>query len=126
MPTKKFTQKQLEQAYEQMAAERREESQNARQAAEWLKTNLGLNGTVYVRGPHHNWGFYSMGVTPWPEEYILSLVHETYGPYKEDWLKALGGMSWAKQLGPEVFEVTTPYGVYKTAFEYFDNHCTGY
>lgn len=118
----KFTQQELEEAYSQMSAERIAEYNLAFEASNWLKKELGL-GNVWAWS-HHSYPH--SRPSPLPNKYFLKLIHETYGPYKEDYIKKLDSSPWAKKIDESTYEVTTPHGVYKTKFEYFDNHYAGY
>jgi hypothetical protein len=122
----KFTQQQLEEAYQQMQDERQAESATAYKAAEWLKQNLGIgmsrcNCHVSNRS-HYNWS----AISPFPSEYSLILVYETYGPHLNDYFDVLDNLPFITKNDGDVYEAATPFGKYKIEFEYFDNHCTGY
>jgi hypothetical protein len=119
-----FTQQELEAAYQQMQQERLADATQADRAAEWLKQQLGLS-RCSVHGSNMGcWGQFS-SVSPYKQIYNLRLVHETYGPYQEDYVALLDKMPSVTKTG-DVYEVDTPFGRYKIVFEYFDNHCTGY
>ena len=128
---KKFTQEELVEAYEQMVAERNEDFHDAREAAKWFQEQLGF-GTVHAFAPR-----YGYGTSPVRETYYLKLIHETYGPYQNDYevrLQALPCVTATKpkvfgvtdRQGETIYEVDMPHGKYEVVFEYFDNHCTGY
>lgn len=120
----KFTQEELVKAYEQMGRERMEESNTAVKAAEWFQENLLKNGIAHaicrIKG---NLTYYKN--TPWPITFILELIYQTYGPYKEDYVEVFTKLDYVT-LTDDIYEVNTPYGKHRLEFEYFDNHCTGY
>jgi hypothetical protein len=120
----KFTQKQLEEAWEQMQADRKADAQKAQTAAKWIQDQLGFGNCAPTLG---HWHGHEYG--PYPAQYQLVLVHETYGPYIKDYTDALAKQSWAVSQGTNVqnpvYSVTTPQGVYTLTFEYY-NHWSGY
>jgi hypothetical protein len=131
---KKFTQEELEAAYEQMQRERADDAHAANSAAHWVNDQLAL-GTVRYQDPRRNVGIYTGGASPEKTQYVIVCVYETYGPHLEDWQKKLDVVPWAKKndewvygfrLNTPFYDVETPFGTFKLTFEYFDNHCTGY
>lgn len=119
-----MTQEELIQAYEQMVQERTEESNTAEKAAKWFQEQLLANGISGARCYlKHNHYYYN--VTPWPINYRINIIHQTYGPYKEDYVEVFAKLDYVT-LTDEIYEVNTPYGKHRLEFEYFDNHCTGY
>ena len=111
-----FSQQQLEDAYAQMQQERDAEYQNASQAADWLKQQLNMN-------PCNCW-VNSLGKTlpsPFPSQFTLQLVCETYGPFNCDYAAKLNAMPAVRQLSPTEYEVDTPFGTFKVGFRYWNN-----
>lgn len=126
----KFTQQQLEEAWQQMQAERHAEAQQAGMAAAWVQKEIGFGNCRASRPEHFRFG---SAYGPFPIGIVMTLIHETYGPYVPDYLKVLDVATWATNTGrvkglekTPIYEVQTPYGNYNLEFEYFDNHFSGY
>lgn len=126
----KFTQTELEEAYKQMQEERQQDNDRAKKALDWVKKALAMDRCTARIGSNGSY------LSPYPIEFVLIFTHETYGPYKEDYIKILGTMPWATATPTAWisgftpleawYKVTTPFGDYSLTFEYFDNHVGGY
>jgi len=128
---RRFTQKELEAAYTQMREEREAEYVNAKRAADHLLEQLSVRdkscniGTTYGAPKEPQ---------PYPTQYVLSLVTQTYGPDLEYYVKELEKMPSVKKtegvpgfyIHHPFYEVPTPFGKYTMTFEYFDNHASGW
>lgn len=116
---KKFTPEELQAAMQQITEERIEANSNAEKAAEWLKTQLNMpNCKCYVKA------YFGTAFEDCSEPNII-LVHETYGPYLEDYINVLNSALCVTKEAI-FYYVDSPYGRFRITFEYFDNHCTGY
>ena len=118
--TNKFTQQELEEAFQQMQADRNAEYNNAVEAAKWLQAQIGV-GHCHLDMDR----FQSMMTTPYSARINLKLIHETYGPYMDQYTDFFDKATFATKVG-NAYEVDTPFGKFGITFEYFDNHCTGY
>jgi hypothetical protein len=139
-----FTQKELEEAYKQMQAEREKEAKTAQLAANWVRNQLkadignlpGMLCEPHVKfvDPERRTGT-GRGISPEPKNYVIVCVHETYGPYLKDYEDRLNVAGWAKRNDDWVYgfkpdtpfyDIVTPHGNFKLTFDYFDNHWTGW
>lgn len=130
---KKFTQGELERAYDQMEDERNLEAKNASEAAAWVGNELGMEW-VQVRNPRFNTGG-SSKISPVPENYVITCIYTSYDLSLEDYVKKLDVVPWAKKndewvfgyrTGTPFYDVDTPYGKFKLTFEYHNSHVGGY
>lgn len=128
---KKFTQEELEAAYAQMQEQQQALWDEAYHAVKWLHDKLNSlmgRASVTIDSDRHAWGGWYSTVSPFPPPLRLKLIHETYGPYLQDYYNVLDTLPFVTKLPGErpTYEVDTPHGKYGITFEYFDNHCTGY
>jgi hypothetical protein len=58
----------------------------------------------------------------------IVFIHETYGPYTNDYDERFKKFAWASNqfCADGVWSCNTPFGKFTVILEYFDNHCTGY
>jgi hypothetical protein len=59
---------------------------------------------------------------------VLTFIHETYGPYINDYEDKFKSFAWASNqcCADEVWIAHTPFGDFTVILEYFDNHCCGF
>jgi hypothetical protein len=85
---------------------------NAHLALEWVKTALDIpRCACRVTDPG-----------------VLTFIHETYGPYINDYEDKFKSFAWASNqcCADEVWIAHTPFGDFTVILEYFDNHCCGF
>ena len=135
-----FTEEELELALKQIEERKKNDRENAQKAAKFLEEKLGF-GNCIAESDEINQYISSINST-----YSLKLIHQTYGPYLDQYFEKLDKMPEAsktevvKQAGVSgifaedsidnkhhgKYQIKTPFGDYKIWFEYFDNHFSGF
>lgn len=127
---RKFTRDELKMAMQQIREEKEQTFRRAQSAAEYLEEILGIENCCRIERAK----YYSSN---YEETYVLSLVHQTYGPYLEDFTSRLAVLPNAHALKEDEkligyyrkdpqYEITTEFGTYFVVFEYFNNHGSGW
>ncbi len=128
--TKKFTQQELQEAYQQMREERENDYHKALGAARELEQIVGRSCRVSP-------DFHEIRPAPKSIDYVLVLTEETYGPFLETFTSVLDNLPNAQKLAEDKrvrgydrdypqYLVKTSVGEYVIAFEYFNNHSCGW
>ena len=115
-----------------MGEERQAEHTNALSAASQLEKIVGVSNSCSVSPDFHQ-----IEVTPKSIDYILVLTEQTYGPFLDTFTSVLDNLPGAQKLGEDKkirgydkdypqYLVKTSAGEYVVAFEYFDNHGSGW
>lgn len=122
----KFSQQDLESAFDQMSKDRDKDSNNANQAKNWIKGNIFGVYDCYV----HESKTYP--ISPFVSQFSMVIRYGPYGPHKEDFIKLLDSQAWAEKtssawvrgLTPKEdwYKVKTPFGEYSLTFEYIDSY----
>ena len=118
----KFTQKELEEAYEQIREERKQDLDTAQNAVDWVIKTLDIGVTGFVENDYYS-RFHKDYPQPNPLTYVLIL---SYDFYFTKCINLLDKASWAKKcdgvagfnIHSKFYEVSTPFGIYKLTFNY--------
>jgi hypothetical protein len=120
----KFTQQQLEDAWQQMQAERKQDSDEAELAAAWVQQQFGFGICSFVAPYGWDFTYGHWYASPYQVPFILQLVYSSYSPQRHSYENILNQAAWAVpsqgQPGFSIHEpfytVTTPHGVYELTF----------
>ncbi len=117
MEKKRFTQEELEQAFQQIIEERQVEWERADKAAKWVKGQLGVDSVRPSTGlswPH------GQQLSPKPENPFLACSRPSK---KKTWEKEILKHSWIQRTDQKAwygdgnfYEAETPYGTYRLNF----------
>jgi hypothetical protein len=126
----RFTQRELEQAWEQMQIERNNEANQARLAAHWVAERLKAEEPIRLKDASCNYTQpRDRGMpfgAPYPVNYVLLVAHDYYGPSIKTYTDVFDKVSWAIDAKPiqgfpdnlPKYVVTTPYGQHRLTFEF--------